>query len=204
LSRWCGRSARPAAIVGEHEAGLGRPLQVDAIAYGVRVIALLVRCLHQQPVVGCQADMIFQDTAEIRRELDRPRKRIVGRGRAGNNRKPFRPKGERSPAGHGTVAAADTEPALAAAQIRRFLILPKELDADDGELTRTRKVRRRIVAERYRPLVDALYSGRPTGRIETEITFEDGRKGSLRAELAIRDTATTLPPPEPLALRKAS
>ena len=96
------------------------------------------------------------------------------------------------------------EPALAAAQICRFLILPKELDADDGELTRTRKVRRRIIAERYRPLVDALYSGRPTGRIETEITFEDGRKGSLRAELTIRDAATTLPPPEPLALRKAS
>jgi long-chain acyl-CoA synthetase len=96
------------------------------------------------------------------------------------------------------------EPALAASQIRRFLILPKELDADDGELTRTRKVRRRIVAERYRPLVDALYSGRPTGRIEAEITFEDGRKGSLRAELGIRDAATTLPPPEPLVLRKAS
>jgi len=102
---------------------------------------------------------------------------------------------------NGDLAA---EPALAAAQIRRFLILPKELDADDGELTRTRKVRRRIVAERYRPLIDALYSRRPTGRIETEITFEDGRKGSLRAELAIRDAATTLPPPEPLALRKAS
>ena len=97
-----------------------------------------------------------------------------------------------------------TEPALAASQIRRFLILSKALDADDGELTRTSKVRRRIIAERYRPLVDALYSGRPTGRIETEITFEDGRKGSLRAELAICDAATTVPPPEPFALRKAS
>src|SRR6185437_3894093 len=67
------------------------------------------------------------------------------------------------------------EPALAASQIRRFLILHKELDADDGELTRTRKVRRRIVAGRYQPLVDALYANRETGGIETEITFEDGR-----------------------------
>src|SRR5712675_1268810 len=81
------------------------------------------------------------------------------------------------------------EPALARSQIRRFLILHKELDADDGELTRTRKVRRRIIADRYEPLVEALYSGNATGRIETEITFEDGRKGQMRAELAIRDVA---------------
>src|SRR5271168_4167933 len=89
------------------------------------------------------------------------------------------------------------EPALAGSQIRRFLILHKELDADDGELTRTRKVRRRIVAARYQPLVDALYSDKPAGNIETEITFEDGRKGHMRAELAIRDLGTTLPFPEP-------
>jgi long-chain acyl-CoA synthetase len=97
-----------------------------------------------------------------------------------------------------------SELALAASQIHRFLILHKELDADDGELTRTRKVRRRIIAGRYQPLVDALYANRKAGRIETEITFEDGRKGSMRAELAIRDVATTLPPAEPLRLRKAS
>jgi long-chain acyl-CoA synthetase len=96
------------------------------------------------------------------------------------------------------------EPALAASQIRRFLILHKELDADDGELTRTRKVRRRIIAERYEPLVDALYSGRKIGRIETEITFEDGRKGQMRADLVIRDAETSLPAPEPVALKKAS
>jgi long-chain acyl-CoA synthetase len=96
------------------------------------------------------------------------------------------------------------EPALAASQIRRFLILHKELDADDGELTRTRKVRRRIIAERYQPLVDAFYAGRTTGRIETEITFEDGRKSFMRAELAIRDAATTLSPAEPMAFKKAS
>src|SRR5438270_423036 len=85
------------------------------------------------------------------------------------------------------------EPALAPSQIRRFLILHKELDADDGELTRTRKVRRRIIAERYEPLVEALYSGDATGRIATEITFEDGRKGQMRAELAIRDVDTVPP-----------
>jgi len=96
------------------------------------------------------------------------------------------------------------EPAVAGSQICRFLILHKELDADDGELTRTRKVRRRIIAERYRPLVDALYSGRSTGRIETEITFEDGRKGRMQAVLAIRDSGLPIPVVERLALEKAS
>ena len=96
------------------------------------------------------------------------------------------------------------EPAVAASQIRRFLILHKELDADDGELTRTRKVRRRIVAARYQPLVDALYSDKPAGRIETEITFEDGRKGRMRAELRIRGVATSLPTVEPVVFKKAS
>jgi len=94
------------------------------------------------------------------------------------------------------------EPAVATSQICRFLVLHKELDADDGELTRTRKVRRRIIAARYQPLIDAFYSSRRTGHIETEITFEDGRKGRMRAELAIRDVATTLPMLEPAALRK--
>src|SRR5215471_5964573 len=96
------------------------------------------------------------------------------------------------------------EPELAPSQICRFLILHKELDADDGELTRTRKVRRRIIAERYQPLVDALYFGRATGRIETEITFEDGRKGHMRAELRICDLATALPLAEPMSLKRAS
>ena len=93
---------------------------------------------------------------------------------------------------------------MAQAQIARFLILPKELDADDGELTRTRKVRRRIIAARYQPLVEALYSGRPTGRIETEITFEDGRRSHMHAELRVRDVVTTLPVAEPLAFKRAS
>ena len=79
------------------------------------------------------------------------------------------------------------EPALAGSQIHRFLILHKELDADDGELTRTRKVRRGFIGDRFKPLVDALYSDAKTARIETEVTFEDGRKGTLKAELGIRD-----------------
>src|SRR6516165_8408630 len=96
------------------------------------------------------------------------------------------------------------EPAVASSQIRRFLILHKELDADDGELTRTRKVRRRIIATRYEPLVEALYSNRPTGFIETEITFEDGRKGRMGAELAIRTLGIPVSMVEPLPFKKAS
>ena len=76
---------------------------------------------------------------------------------------------------------------MAGSQIRRFLILHKELDADDGELTRTRKVRRRFVAEKYTDLIDALYSGATTCSAETEMTFEDGRTGTITAELRIHD-----------------
>jgi long-chain acyl-CoA synthetase len=79
---------------------------------------------------------------------------------------------------------------LAGSQIRRFLILHKELEADDGELTRTRKVRRGFIGERYQPLVDALYADAPTASIESEVTFEDGRRGTLKAELQIRDAKT--------------
>ena len=79
------------------------------------------------------------------------------------------------------------EPRLAGSQIRRFLILHKELDADDGELTRTRKVRRRFVAEKYADLIDALYSGATKCHAETEMTFEDGRTGTITAELHIQD-----------------
>jgi len=85
------------------------------------------------------------------------------------------------------------EPHLAGSQIRRFLVLHKELDADDGELTRTRKVRRRFIGERFKPFVEALYSDAKTARIETEVTFEDGRKGMLKAELKIGDAAIATP-----------
>ena len=79
------------------------------------------------------------------------------------------------------------DPMMAGAQIRRFLVLHKELDADDGELTRTQKVRRGFVAERYAPLINGLYDGSPEADISTEVTFEDGRKGVISARVKIRD-----------------
>jgi long-chain acyl-CoA synthetase len=79
------------------------------------------------------------------------------------------------------------EPQMAASQIRRFLILHKELDADDGEMTRTQKVRRSTVAERYAPLIDALYNGSTRCHIATEVTFEDGRRGVVEGDLRIVD-----------------
>ncbi len=79
------------------------------------------------------------------------------------------------------------DPQLASSQIRRFLILHKELDADDGELTRTRKVRRRTITERYEPLIAALYDGSSKAHIETEVTFEDGRQGAIKADLDVID-----------------
>ena len=79
------------------------------------------------------------------------------------------------------------EPTLVGSQIKRFLVLHKELDADDGELTRTRKVRRNFVENRYQPLVEALFSGDARAQIETEVTFEDGRKGRTKADLAIAE-----------------
>jgi long-chain acyl-CoA synthetase len=84
--------------------------------------------------------------------------------------------------------AADEK--LAGSQISRFLILHKELDADDGELTRTRKVRRGTIAEKYQVLVDALYGGKTEQFIETAVKFEDGRSGSVSATLKIVDVKT--------------
>jgi long-chain acyl-CoA synthetase len=85
------------------------------------------------------------------------------------------------------------EPEIANSQIRRFLVLHKELDADDGELTRTRKVRRGFIADRYQPLVDALYGGKDTVHIEAQVKYEDGRSGMLSADLAIRDAKVFAP-----------
>ncbi len=79
------------------------------------------------------------------------------------------------------------DPILAGCQIHRFLILHKELDADDGEMTRTRKVRRNIVADKYADLIAALYDGRDSIYTETEVTYEDGRKGKITATLRIAD-----------------
>ena len=82
---------------------------------------------------------------------------------------------------------------LAGSQISRFLILHKELDADDGELTRTNKVRRGFIADKYLPLVDGLYGGKTEQFIETVVKFEDGRSGSVSATLRIEDSKTFAP-----------
>jgi long-chain acyl-CoA synthetase len=79
---------------------------------------------------------------------------------------------------------------LGNSQVRRFLILHKELDADDGELTRTRKVRRNFVGERYDDLVDALYSQQSECHVRTQVSFEDGRIGTLEADVKIWDADT--------------
>ena len=86
-----------------------------------------------------------------------------------------------------------TDALLAGSQISRFLILHKELDADDGELTRTNKVRRGFIADKYQLLVDALYGGRNEQYVETQVRFEDGRTGSVSATLKIADTKTFAP-----------
>jgi len=83
--------------------------------------------------------------------------------------------------------ALAAEPGLAPSQVRRFLILHKELDPDDDELTRTRKVRRGFIAEKYAVLIDALYAGRAVQHIETLVKFEDGRSGLVAADLRIED-----------------
>lgn len=79
---------------------------------------------------------------------------------------------------------------LAGSQISRFLILHKELDADDGELTRTRKVRRGAIAEKYGVLIDALYAGKVAQYIETQVKFEDGRTSMVAADLRIVEAKT--------------
>jgi long-chain acyl-CoA synthetase len=79
------------------------------------------------------------------------------------------------------------DPMMSGCQIKRFLVLHKELDPDDGEITRTRKVKRTFVAEKYSDLVSALYSGKTSIDTKTEVTYEDGRKGYLEATLGIVD-----------------
>ncbi|HXF80609.1 MAG TPA: AMP-binding protein, partial [Usitatibacter sp.] len=82
------------------------------------------------------------------------------------------------------------DPKLARSQIHRFVVLHKELDADDGELTRTRKVRRGFIGEKYATIVDALYSGTATCTVEAQVRFEDGRAGVVRAELIVHPVPT--------------
>jgi long-chain acyl-CoA synthetase len=76
---------------------------------------------------------------------------------------------------------------LAGAQIRKFLLLHKELDADDQEITRTRKVRRGFVAQKYAPLIEGLYSGVDHVNVEAQVTYEDGRVGMVRADIRIAE-----------------
>jgi long-chain acyl-CoA synthetase len=75
---------------------------------------------------------------------------------------------------------------LSGCQVHRFVVLHKELDADDGELTRTRKVRRRIIEDKYDDIIAALYDGSTSVNTTTEVTYEDGRKGSISATLEVR------------------
>jgi long-chain acyl-CoA synthetase len=87
--------------------------------------------------------------------------------------------------------AADAK--LAGSQIHRFVILHKELDADDGELTRTRKVRRGFIGEKYHAVVEALYSGAHRCTVEAQVRFEDGRTGAIRADLGVHSAQTYAP-----------
>jgi long-chain acyl-CoA synthetase len=80
-----------------------------------------------------------------------------------------------------------TEERMKACQIKRFIILTKELEADDGELTRTQKVRRSFIEDRYAPLVKALYNGSKTADISVEVVFEDGRKGKIEGHMQVLD-----------------
>ena len=82
---------------------------------------------------------------------------------------------------------------LAGSQVSRFLVLHKELDADDGELTRTNKVRRGFIGEKYAVLVDALYSDKSEQYVETQVKYEDGRTGSISATLRLLDAKTFAP-----------
>ena len=83
------------------------------------------------------------------------------------------------------------DPMLSGCQVHRFVILHKELDADDGELTRTRKVRRRIIEEKFADIITALYDGSAEVSTKTEVTYEDGRKGAISATLEVRDAAVS-------------
>ena len=78
---------------------------------------------------------------------------------------------------------------LKGARIRKFLILHKELDPDDEEITRTRKVRRGFIAQKYAALIEALYGDADHVAVQAQVTYEDGRTGTIRADVRIRETA---------------
>jgi len=97
-----------------------------------------------------------------------------------------------------TNADLATDSKMSGSQIKRFLVLHKELDPDDGEMTRTRKVRRSTIFEKYGVLVDALYDGSTRCHVKTQVTFEDGRTGTIEADLDIKDVEV-FPPVEKTA-----
>ena len=86
------------------------------------------------------------------------------------------------------ILGAHEDEKLKRAQIKRFLLLHKELDPDDGEITRTRKVRRKFIAEKYTKLIDALYSDQDSVDVDATFTYEDGRTTTMKANLRIRDS----------------
>ena len=88
---------------------------------------------------------------------------------------------------------------LSECQVHRFVVLHKQLDADDGELTRTQKVRRRIIEEKFSDIIDAMYDGSSEVSTTTEVTYEDGRKGAISATLEIRSAAV-----QPIAQKMAA
>ncbi|MDH3468396.1 MAG: AMP-binding protein, partial [Gammaproteobacteria bacterium] len=92
-----------------------------------------------------------------------------------------------------TNADLATDSTMCGSQIKRFLILHKELDPDDGEMTRTRKVRRSAILEKYSVLVDALYADAQSCFIRTDVAFEDGRTGTIEADVQIMDVETFVP-----------
>ncbi|MDE4191906.1 AMP-binding protein [Phaeobacter gallaeciensis] len=88
---------------------------------------------------------------------------------------------------------------LSGCQVHRFVVLHKELDADDGEMTRTRKVRRRIVEDKFADIITALYDGSDQVSTTTEVTYEDGRKGAISATLSIVDAKVVPVTPQQVA-----
>ncbi|HEV8676291.1 MAG TPA: long-chain fatty acid--CoA ligase, partial [Methylomirabilota bacterium] len=80
-----------------------------------------------------------------------------------------------------------------ATRIRRYVLLHKELDPDDEEITRTRKLRRRVIAEKYAAFIEGLYAGQPDIEVATSVTYEDGRRATIRSRVRIQDVDAALP-----------
>ena len=77
----------------------------------------------------------------------------------------------------------------AAARIRHFVLMHKEFDADEAEMTRTRKLRRGFLADRYGDIVEALYNGQESVRVRAQVRYQDGREGFVETEVRIASPA---------------